>query len=121
MKFSVAIYADPRSSAAKAALEFIRATLVSGHRIYRLFFFNEGARHGAVFDNAEDRGLINQSWAELISQNGLDAVVCVNSAQTHGISINGKTGIPLVQGFVIGGLGQLIDSVVNADRFITFG
>lgn len=121
MKFSVAIYADPTCPSARTALEFVKASLAAGHDIYRLFFFNEGVRNGAVQIQAGEVEPISQSWAHVISQHELDAVVCVNSAQKHGFSTDGKTGAPLEQGFTIGGLAQLIDGVINADRFITFG
>lgn len=118
MKFSVAIYAAPSSATARTALEFVRSAIASGHQIHRLFFFNEGAGNGALSGSDAD---ISHDWAQLVTRHALDAVVCVNSAQKLGISIDGKSGRPLREGFVIGGLGQLIDGAINTDRFVTFG
>lgn len=115
MKFSVAIYAPPSAQAARIALEFVAASLNAGHEIYRLFFLSKGVINAVADQPSSER------WAQLIGRNQLDAVVCVNSAQQHGIAVNGGEGQAVVGGFVIGGLAQLIDAALNADRFITFG
>lgn len=117
MKFSLAIYAAPAAPAARTALDFVDASLAAGHDIYRLFFLSEGVTNALVDEPSSLAG----RWAELITRKQLDAVVCVNSAQQHGISVDGRSGRTLVSGFVIGGLAQLIDGALNADRFITFG
>lgn len=113
MKFSVAIYAPPSAQAAQTALEFVEASLAAGHEIYRLFFMSEGVLNGLA-----DEG---DQWADLITRHQLDSVLCVNSAEQHGIAVDGNGGRALASGFVIAGLAQLIDGAINADRFITFG
>lgn len=117
MKFTVAIYSHPEAPSSRTALEFVRSTLAAGYEVYRLFFFAEGAATG----DAHKYAAVSQRWTDLIVQHELDAVVCVNSAEQQGIAVNGNDGRPLAPGFVIGGLAQLIDGTLSADRFITFG
>ncbi|MND01677.1 Sulfurtransferase TusD [compost metagenome] len=62
----------------------------------------------------------------MIAQHGIDAVVCVASALKRGILDEKEAlrydaaGSSLAPGFVISGLGQLVDATLKADRVINF-
>ncbi|MGQ9425291.1 sulfurtransferase complex subunit TusD [Gilvimarinus sp. F26214L] len=126
MKFSLAVYASPfATDSARTALHFAQAVLDGGDELYRIFFFSEGVLNGvaAAEDGTSKADLLRREWQALVEHAKLDAVVCVNSAQKRSIGIDTETDgrLPLASGFVVGGLGQLIDARVNSDRFITFG
>ncbi|MCW8193477.1 sulfurtransferase complex subunit TusD [Proteobacteria bacterium 005FR1] len=121
MKFSLAIYAGPSTpELCSTALQFAEALLAKGHSIYRLFFFSDGVLNAVPGPGAP----LFERWQHLILDNQLDAVVCVTSAKHRGIEARpGEAGssLRLGEGFVIGGLGQLIDATVHSDRLVTFG
>lgn len=119
MKFSLAIYAGPSTpELCSTALQFAEAVLAKGHSIYRLFFFSDGVLNAVPGPGAP----LFQHWRALIEANEVDAVVCVTSAKHRGIEATSTgTSLQLGEGFVIGGLGQLIDAAVHSDRLITFG
>lgn len=129
MKFAIAIYAPPSSQdQARAALEFAEAVVSQGHNIYRLFFFNDGVLNGVALESGTGtEPPLWQRWQRLVQAHNLDAVVCVTSAKKRGVVGQDATQspdspcLPVADGFTIGGLGQLIDAAVNADRMITFG
>jgi tRNA 2-thiouridine synthesizing protein D len=119
MKFAIAVYASPTASdSALTALRFAESVVEQGHELYRLFFFHEGVMNGAALPGEA----LSQAWQRLIRKHQVDAVVCVTSAKKRGMgATNDSAGLTVAEGFTIGGLGQLIDAAVNADRLITFG
>ncbi len=117
MKFTINIYCSPDTSpAATSAFRFAKTALEEGHEIYRLFFFNEGVLHALKTHNSSN---LLQQWQTLIQEHNLDAILCSASAEKRGIKVNTGTAPP--QGFIISGLGQLIDGIEKSDRIISFG
>jgi tRNA 2-thiouridine synthesizing protein D len=66
-------------------------------------------------------------WGELAQQHKLDLVVCIAAAQRRGLmdaseaKRNGKDADNIAAGFRISGLGQLIETGIEADRLVVFG
>lgn len=129
MKFSIVVYSSPYSSeAARTALQFSKAVIHQGHEIYRLFFFGDGVQNANRFSvTPQDELNIQQEWNSLVTENGIDAVVCVTSALRRGVldadgaKRHGKDSVSILDGFAIAGLGQLVDAAANSDRVINFG
>ena len=129
MRFTVVVHAAPYSSqAAHSAYCFTRAALKSGHRVHQLFFFGDGVHNAARLAQVpQDEKNLQQQWQELISQHGLDAMLCVTSAMKRGIVDSAVAKqrqvdeVTATDGMEIAGLGQLIDAVSNSDRVINFG
>ena len=63
----------------------------------------------------DDRNFV-QRWQKLAADHKLDLVVCVAAALRRGIKDEN-----LAEGFRISGLGQLVESGIQADRLVTFG
>ena len=55
-------------------------------------------------------------WTKLAQDHNIDLVVCVAAALRRGIKDEN-----LAPGFRISGLGQLIESGIQSDRYVTFG
>ncbi|MBQ0719473.1 MAG: sulfurtransferase complex subunit TusD [Gammaproteobacteria bacterium] len=129
MNFALLILGPPYSTqAAASALRFARATLASGHGIYRLFFYHDGVHNASsLVSAAQDEISLPQQWQALIEQHKIDSVVCIAAATRRGVlneqeaKRQGKTGGNLIDGHELSGLGQLVDAATNADRVITFG
>jgi tRNA 2-thiouridine synthesizing protein D len=118
MKFALQINSSPyHSSASQTAYRFAREVLVQQHEILRIFFYHDAIYH--AFKNAnppDDEFSIFKSWSELALTHDLDLVVCVSAAQRRGLDAEN-----LAVGFRLGGLGQLLESTILADRFLVFG
>ena len=118
MKFGIMINEGPYThQASDTAYQFAKAALANGHEIQRVFFYHDGVNNTTKLTEPpqDDRNVVNL-WAELAKEHKLDLVVCVAAALRRGIVEDN-----LAEGFRISGLGQLIESGVQADRLITFG
>lgn len=101
--------------------------LAGGHSVYRLFFFQDGVHNAsALIVPPQDELHLPRAWQELVQAHAIDAVVCVASALKRGVldageaQRYGKPAANLLPGFVIGGLGQLVDATLHADRVVNF-
>ena len=125
--FTLVIHASPQSQASTTALNFARALLAGGHSLYRLFFYQDGVYNACSMQvPPQDESDLPTAWQMLIQEHGLDAVVCVASALKRGIVDASEaeryelSAANLREGFVISGLGQLIDAALNSDRTVNF-
>ncbi len=118
MKFVLQINSSPyHSSASLTAYRFAVDVLVQNHEIYRIFFYHDGIYHAFKSANPpEDEISIFNYWTELSLKHNLDLVVCISAAQRRGLLPDN-----VAAGFRLGGLGQLIDATILADRFLVFG
>ncbi len=103
--------------ASDSAYHFVQAAIAKGHKIARVFFYNDGVNNANKLSEpqSDDRNLV-ALWSELGKEHGIDLVVCVAAALRRGI----KDEI-LKDGFRISGLGQLVESGIENDRLVVFG
>lgn len=128
MKFTILVNAPPFSKqGAASAYEFSKAVLAQGHSIVTLFFYRDGVQNANQFiQPPQDETNLAKQWQILGEQHHLNLIVCVTSAARRGVidNIDAKQlELPagnLASGFKLGGLGQLMDSIINSDRFIAF-
>jgi len=126
--FSILVQDAPYSSQASlSALHFAKAALASDHTITRLFFYQAGVLNASsLIVPPQDEIHLPKAWQSLIEQHQIDAVVCVSSALKYGVLSQTEAdryetpASSLLSGFVISGLGQLIDAMVTADRHLCF-
>jgi tRNA 2-thiouridine synthesizing protein D len=100
-----------------SAYLFCRAALAAGHQILRVFFYHDGVNNANRLTEPpqDDRNIVNR-WSKLAAEHKVDLVVCVAAALRRGIKDEN-----LATGFRISGLGQLIETSIQADRMVTFG
>lgn len=118
MKFGILVSEGPYThQAADTAWQFCRAAIEKGHEIQRVFFYHDGVYNATRLTEPpqDDRNIV-QRWQKLAAEHKLDLVVCVAAALRRGIKDEN-----LAEGFRISGLGQLIESGIQADRLVTFG
>lgn len=129
MKFGVLINEGPYThQASDTAYQFVKAALEKGHEIFRIFFYHDGVNNGTrlTVPPQDERNIVKR-WSELAEKHNLDLVVCIAAAQRRGImdakeaKRQGKDGDNLAPGFRISGLGQLIETGIQADRLVVFG
>jgi len=118
MKFGILVNEGPYThQASDSAYQFCKAALAGGHQIYRVFFYHDGVDNATRLTEPpnDDRHIVNR-WSKLAQEHSLDLVVCVAAALRRGI----KDEI-LAPGFRISGLGQLIETGIQAERLVVFG
>jgi len=118
MKFGIMISEGPYThQATDSAYMFTKAALAKGHQIQRVFFYHDGVNNATKLTEPpqDDRHIVNR-WSKLAEDHGIDLVVCVAAALRRGIRDEN-----LAPGFRISGLGQLVESGIQADRLVVFG
>ncbi len=129
MIFSLAIYSAPFSSqASDSAYRFADALLAEGHTLYRVFFYQEGVHNSScLLTPAQDEPNLFSKWQTLAAKHKIDLVVCIAAALKRGILDKDeaeryeRSAHNLGDGFIISGLGQLVDAALMSDRLISFG
>ena len=129
MKFMLAVLGDPlHSQGPITAYRFAEAAVTAGHTIHRVFFYQ-----GAVLvannlaEPPQDEISITELWQHLASENSIELMACIASASRRGIFDEDeavryeKPTSSISSGFIIGGLGQLMEGILVADRTVTFG
>ncbi|MEL0027975.1 MAG: sulfurtransferase complex subunit TusD, partial [Perlucidibaca sp.] len=123
MRLTLFITAAPDQEAALQACRFAEAALSDGHQIRRVFFAGSAVAHGNTLNTpARDETGLTRRWQDLQRQHDLDLVICVAAALRRGVldSDNARSWeqpqANLADGFVISGLGQLVEAQLEADR-----
>jgi len=128
MKFALLVLESPDGGASStSALQFAEAIVQSGHALPLVFFHDEGVLHGsALAAYPQDEQPVAERWTALARDSGTELVVCVGSALRRGLldsreaTRRGAAGPSLHAGFTLGGLGELVEAALTADRMITF-
>ncbi len=128
MKFVINVLSSSTAPSTRRALRFAQTVLAEGHEIVRVFFYQDGvltASNNLVL--AQDQTDIAQQWQAFISENRLDAVVCIAAALRRGVLDQAEAqryqrdAVNLAEGYELSGLGQLHDALQQADRVVSFG
>lgn len=118
MKFAILLNESPfNHQAADSAYQFIKAAVAKGHEVVRVFFYYDGVHNANKLSEpqSDDRNIVKR-WSELAAEHKIDLAVCVAAGLRRGIKDE-----VLADGFRITGLGQLVESCMDADRLVTFG
>jgi len=118
MRFGIVVNEGPyQHQASDSAYLFCKAALGRGHEVSRVFFYHDGVNNASKLTEPpqDDRHIVNR-WKKLADEHGVDLVVCVAAALRRGIKDEN-----LADGFRISGLGQLVETGIQADRLVVFG
>jgi tRNA 2-thiouridine synthesizing protein D len=118
MKFGILVNEGPYNhQAADTAYQFAKAAIDKGHEIHRVFFYHDGVNNASKLTEPpqDDRNIVNR-WSKMAEEHNVDLVVCVAAGLRRGLVDEN-----LAAGFRISGLGQLVESGIQADRMVTFG
>ena len=128
MNFTLIVHSAPHSGqGSHTALAFAKSLLNGGHDLQRVFFYQDGAQN-ALSTRVTPQGEsdVLTGWQTLAHDHGFELAVCIAAALRRGVLNHEeadryeRTGANTAEPFVIVGLGQLIDAVVEADQCITF-
>lgn len=127
MKIALLVTAAPHQENAWHALQFCKAAVAAGHVVPRVFFYGDGAAHGnALLLPPQDEAHVTRDWQKLGSEHGIELVVCIAAALKRGVMDadtarrEEKAVANLAEGFLISGLGQLAEVMIEADRVVSF-
>jgi tRNA 2-thiouridine synthesizing protein D len=118
MKLGILVNEGPyQHQAGDSAYLFCKAALAKGHEIHRVFFYHDGVNNASKLTEPpqDDRNIVSR-WSKLAEEYDIDLVVCVAAALRRGIKEEN-----LAPNFRISGLGQLVETSIQADRLVTFG
>jgi tRNA 2-thiouridine synthesizing protein D len=129
MNISVMVTGAPYScQASQSAYHFCRSAHDEGHRVSQVFFYQDGVHNGSRLSvPPQDEASIVDDWVGLASETGVSLVVCIAAAQRRGILDAGEASREeldadnLHPAFTLAGLGLLTESVIESDRFVSFG
>jgi len=125
---SIAVHGAPYASASsRTALRFVESALGLGHRIHRVFFHHDGvlAAAGQAVAPQDEEDLLD-GWVRLAQSHGIELAVCIANALKRGMLDEAerdryeREAATAHPAFSIVGLGQLIEAMTAADRFVTF-
>ncbi len=123
MDFIIQVNTAPyHSQSAHTALLFSQAALQQGHHIKRIFFYHEGIYNAFATTEvpANEFNMIT-NWSALAKQYHIDLLVCISAAQQRGLKPQDHNSCSqLADGFRIGGLGEMVEAMIEADRIMVF-
>ncbi|PSW04832.1 sulfurtransferase complex subunit TusD [Photobacterium lipolyticum] len=112
---------------ARSAYQFAQAVVEQGHRLSRIFFYQDGVHNGsALTAPASDEFDLVAAWQQLSIAHNIELQTCVAAALRRGIvgeqeaEQNQLPGNNLATGFEQAGLGGLAEALLTADRVIQF-
>lgn len=128
MRYALIVLASPQALAVhSAAVAFAHALFAAGHRLPRVFFSDAGTAVALASTlPPADEGSPRDGWLALQREHGVELVACSSSALRHGVlerdeAARANRPATLADGFLIGGLGLLVEATRDADRCLTFG
>ena len=128
MTFALLVTGAPYGSeAASQAYQFACAVLARGHRVQKVFFYQDGVLNAnRLTSPASDETDLVASWRELASRYGIELDVCVAAALRRGVVDEEQARALQLPAwnveppFVLSGLGPLAEAALGVDRLVQF-
>jgi tRNA 2-thiouridine synthesizing protein D len=115
------------SSASYTAYRFTKAALENGHKVSRVFFYQDGVLNTSSFNSpATDEFDLTKAWIELNDQYQVKLINCVSASLRRGVISKVEAyeyqakHWNMQDPFEMGGLGELVTGIEKADRLISF-
>lgn len=128
MTFAIALHGAPHAPSSRRALQFAEAVLAAGHRIVRLFLYQDAVHIASCLSvTARDEYDVSAAWQAFVTTHQIDAVVCIAAALRRGVLDEAearrheRTAANLAAGWSLSGLGQWHEAAQQADRLVCFG
>ena len=97
-------------------MQFAHAAVAAGHEVRRVFFYKDAVAIGNRF--ADDKQGLRAAWIDFGSRHGAELVLCVAAAERRGVGVVEKH--TLAEGFLLRGLGVLVETMAESDRLVSF-
>lgn len=127
-KFLIQVNAAPYgNSSSYNAYQFVKALTLTEHEIIKVFFYQDGVQTGnTLLSPASDEFDLLTAWRELSQRHNISLINCVSASLRRGVlsKVEAKeeqySHWNMDSVFTMGGLGELISGIEQADRTITF-
>ena len=128
LTYTIAIHGSPYASMAHhRGLKFCTAALASGHTINRIFFYHDAVYVALNTTVApQDEIDLTGAWRDLSNTHNIELAVCIANGLKRGVVSDDEANRyeldhgTLANSFELVGLGQLIDGIAGADRYLEF-
>lgn len=142
VRFCLHVTAAPHQAGGWSALRFARAAIASGHSVRRVFFSGAAASIANRFATVPgDEPDLRAAWLHFAGENECELHVCSSAAERQGVldsdgvqrvlqHVDESAHAPsapvvawpgaLAEGFLISGLGTLMESLLEHDRIMHF-
>lgn len=112
------------SQGAYTAYQFAQALLQRNHQINQIFFLQAGVSNANEYVNpANDEFDLQQAWIELSQRHQIPLHLCLSASQRRGVvdyhSSKNELQQNLAAGFVLAGLGEFNQALLEADRLVS--
>ncbi len=123
MQFCVVVHKAPYLvQAPVSALRFCQAVLKSEHHLRQVFFQQSGVLVGNRWAQADGGSeSLFTAWQELGMVYGIPLILCSASVKHFGVISESNSIDGSIPGFIVAGLGQLVEAMAQADRVVNFG
>ncbi|MCL1144157.1 sulfurtransferase complex subunit TusD [Shewanella gaetbuli] len=115
------------STSSYKALQYCQAVIAAGHQIEKVFFYQDGVTNSSSLNcPASDEVNLYQLWLRLANEHNVPLINCVSAALRRGVLSqqdayeSNKAHWNVDAPFVMGGLGELVTGIEQADRFVSF-
>lgn len=115
------------TQSAKSAYQFALALIDKGHKLERIFFYQDGVLNASSLSvPANDEFDLAKAWQTLADMHQVNLESCVAASLRRGIISSGEAtthGLPtsnLLPEFELAGLGSLAQALLEQDRVIQF-
>ena len=129
LTYTVLIRCGPdQQSQALSAFQFTKELLRQGHKVLRVFFYQQGVHFASSLRvMPQDETDLTDLWQQLSKAYDLELGVCIAAALQSGVVDQQEcerydlSGANLAPQFTLVGLGQLAAASVESDRLISCG
>lgn len=107
------------------ALSFVKAALKQGHRINRVFFYQDGVYIGLAQQAPQGQVSLHEQWLALAQEGGFPLQCCIANAVRRGLldateAARYDRSATLAAGYELCGLGEMVAAHQDSDRLLTF-
>ncbi|WP_439107322.1 sulfurtransferase complex subunit TusD [Congregibacter sp.] len=122
MRYTLLVLNGPDSgSSGRHALEFAKALYLAEHEVACVFFYDAGVLTAlSGCEPVADEDDLRKGWQHFAQTTGTRLLACVASASRFGVGDGRTLKDRCLPEFAIAGLGELIESSSESDRFMTF-
>ena len=126
LTYTVAIHGSPYSTNAhQRGLQVCQAIVDAGHGLSRIFFYHDAVLVAtATTVPPQDEFDAAAAWAQFANQQPVELAVCIAAGIRRGVLSEAEakryevSAATLQEPFELVGLGQLIDAIASAERYL---
>ena len=120
-KLAVIITSPPISHFTQTAYQLIKDAISNETQLIGVFFYQSGVLNASKYLSIpNDEFPLQKEWQILSREHGVPYYLCSTAAEKHGLidTENPLSTELILDGFIIAGLGELVELTLKADRVV---